>query len=582
MTGRCSLVRLRRAVDALLQKDVIERVHDHSSLGFYSRLFLVPKRSGEDRPVIDLSILNRHLHVPSFRMETQASVREAIRPGEWVASIDIRDAYLHVPMARNTRRYLRFVVGREVFQFKALPFGLSTSPREFTKLLEPVVRWLRLRGIRVHAYLDDWLVRGPSQSQAVEKARSVVSCLRFLGWVINEEKSSLTPSQEFTFLGMRFNTSGPVVLVSPSREVVQRLETQLLDLRGRPVTARQLASLMGLLKYMAPMIRRGMLHLRPLQWAVKDFWVQATGQWSDVLTLPSHVWEQFQWFTQPHVLLGVPTVPPEPTMSLCTDASGTGWGANLGVHRANGLWSTQGSLHSNIREMLAVEQALLAFKLRVKGRSLRVFIDNKTVVYYIRCKGGTRSRDLNDLSLRVWELADSLRCHLHPVYIKGMLNVEADLLSRSGQVLETEWCLDRSLLREIFGRFGNPVLDLFATYRNTVVARFFSPFPDPRAVAVDALALDWSHQGLVYAFPPWKLVPEVIRKWEACEGTDLILIAPLRGKDSWVPELVSLAVDRIDLGAPAHLLFQEVHGAGLTFHQNVNVLALHAWKLSKN
>ena len=62
---------LQQAVDALLAKGAIERVSNVTSLGFYSRLLLVPKKTGYLRPVIDLSTLNRHMVVPHFKMETQ-------------------------------------------------------------------------------------------------------------------------------------------------------------------------------------------------------------------------------------------------------------------------------------------------------------------------------------------------------------------------------------------------------------------------------------------------------------------------------------------------------------------------------
>ena len=86
-----------------------------TSLGFYSRLFLVPKKTGDLRPVIDLSTLNRHMVVPHFKMETQGSVQSAIRSQEWTVSIDIRDAYLHVPMHQAISKYLRFMVNKKVY-----------------------------------------------------------------------------------------------------------------------------------------------------------------------------------------------------------------------------------------------------------------------------------------------------------------------------------------------------------------------------------------------------------------------------------------------------------------------------------
>ena len=96
---------LQAAVDALLRKSAVEKVKNPTTLGFYSRLFLVPKASGDLRPVIDLSTLNRHLVIPHFKMETQHSVRSAIRQDEWSVSVDLRDASLHVLLVRVTRKY---------------------------------------------------------------------------------------------------------------------------------------------------------------------------------------------------------------------------------------------------------------------------------------------------------------------------------------------------------------------------------------------------------------------------------------------------------------------------------------------
>ena len=130
---------LQQAVDALLAKGAIERVSKVTSLRFYSRLLLVPQKTGDFRPMIDLSTLNRHMVVLHFQMETQGSIRTAIRSEEWTVSIDICDAYLHVPMHKAIRKYLRFVVNKRIYQFTCLLFGLATSTREFTKLLHPVI-----------------------------------------------------------------------------------------------------------------------------------------------------------------------------------------------------------------------------------------------------------------------------------------------------------------------------------------------------------------------------------------------------------------------------------------------------------
>ena len=129
------------------------------SLGFYSRLFVVWKTSGSWRPVIDLSTLNRFVDVSHFQMETLQSVLLSIRPGDWMASIDLREAYLQVPVHPESRPFLRFVINGQVYQFKALCFGLSTAPQVFTWVMAPVSAILHSLGIHMRHYLDDWLVQ---------------------------------------------------------------------------------------------------------------------------------------------------------------------------------------------------------------------------------------------------------------------------------------------------------------------------------------------------------------------------------------------------------------------------------------
>ena len=96
---------------------------------FYSHLFSCTQASPRWRPVIDLSRLNSFLLVKRFKMETPESIRASLIPGQWVSSIDLSDAYLHIRILPNSRKYLRFCHRSQVFQFTSLPFGLATALR---------------------------------------------------------------------------------------------------------------------------------------------------------------------------------------------------------------------------------------------------------------------------------------------------------------------------------------------------------------------------------------------------------------------------------------------------------------------
>ena len=154
---------LVEALWSLRQKRVVERVVVKSSLAFYNRLFLVPKPNGQWRPILDLSQLNLYLSTSTFKMETPETIRLSLQQGEWVTSLDFSDAYFHIPIAQRSRKYLRFHLNKISYHFTSLPFGLATAPLEFTKVVKEVKLMAQARGIRIHQYLDDWLLRAPSQ-----------------------------------------------------------------------------------------------------------------------------------------------------------------------------------------------------------------------------------------------------------------------------------------------------------------------------------------------------------------------------------------------------------------------------------
>ena len=109
-----------------------------NSLGFYNRLLLVPKPYNQWKPILDLSTLNTFLNTELFKVETPETIRTSLRAGEWVTSIDFKDTYFHIPIHSQSRKYMRFHVQGQSYQLKALPFGLSTTPMEFTFVAKEV------------------------------------------------------------------------------------------------------------------------------------------------------------------------------------------------------------------------------------------------------------------------------------------------------------------------------------------------------------------------------------------------------------------------------------------------------------
>merc|ERR1712121_262858 len=178
---------------------------------FFSRMFTVPKKDQRIRPVIDLSELNKLLIVPKFKMQTISSISNTILSPCWGTTTDLEDAYLKVPIALSSQKYLAFTVfdpeikAYRVFLFQVMPFGLSSAPWTFTRIVKPIKKALHLQGIDLHTYLDDFLNVASSSLLADHQTSYIYQRLQSLNLTINHKKSCSIPSQTIEYLGVSWD-----------------------------------------------------------------------------------------------------------------------------------------------------------------------------------------------------------------------------------------------------------------------------------------------------------------------------------------------------------------------------------------
>ena len=126
----------------------------------------------------------------------------------------------------------------------------------------------------------------------------------------------------------------------------------------------------------------------------------------------------------------------------------------------------------------------------LQGKSVLFLIDNSTTVAYLRKQGGTRSKSLTKLTRRVLELAHSKGITVVARHIVGQLNVLADLASRIGQVIPSEWAVSDDLFQWIQDQIPWSQalqVDFFANQWNHRLDQYVSPCPDRQEWAIDAL-----------------------------------------------------------------------------------------------
>jgi ribonuclease HI len=568
-------------VDKLVSKQAVEEVLSPSA-GFYSRLFLAPKKNGEWRPVLDLSPLNQFITAPRFQMETALSIMRSLRLDHWATSLDLKDAFLHVPIAPRHRRYLRFRVGERHFQFRSLPFGLTTSPYVFTRVAKAVGSFVHSRGLALLLYLDDWSSSSPSEELAHQFHVWLSAITEYLGFLINHEKSDPVPSQVFQFIGILFD-----LIRGLARPADHRVEA-FLDLARRFLArpdppASMWQQLLGHLTSLEKLVPRGRLHMRPLQFALRNQWQQELDSPSQAISLDQPALQALLWWMdRAHLVQGVPLRLSDPVHRVFTDASTQGWGAHLDVAdgpQAEGLWSAeQLSWHINNLELMAVWLALQQFLHHLRGSAVLAMTDNTTVVGQISHQGGTHSRSLYNLTCQLLTWCDLHHITLSALHIPGRLNVVADRLSRRHQVINTEWSLSPQVVLQLWQLWGRPHVDLFATRDNAKLPTYVSPLPDEQAWKQDALSFPWT--GLwAYAFPPFALMPIVLQKMRE-HPCELILVAPRWPARTWYPDLLDFLVDfpfQLPL-LPSLLRQPDSH----IVHLHLDLLNLHAWRLSSH
>ena len=350
--------------------------------------------------------------------------------------------------------------------------------------------------IRIHQYLDDWLVRATSHRVCLQHTQVLVKMCQNLGWLVNIERSELEPKQVFNLVGYQFDLESG--RVRPTTDRWQSLQEKILELISLPTfSVREFMSLIGLLTASEKQVHLGRLHMRPIQWHLKSNW-RIPESLEKMIPLPRSLHPHLQrWLKEDNVLTGQPLHPIQHALQIFTDASKEGWGAHLNEFIARGTWSLpESKLHINYLELKAVFLALKEFQ-------------NLCVVSYINKKGGMRSGPLCALLWKILTRCTRKQVTLKARHIPGRLNVVADKLSRLGQTIQTEWSLLPEVFQTLSNRWHQSQID--AMRFNNKLPLFVSPVPDPIATAVDALSLSWETLD-AYAFPPTAILGKVVEK----------------------------------------------------------------------
>ena len=557
----------------LVEKGVIEECQ-HVAGEFVSNIFTRPKKNGDIRLILDLSDLNDSLNVQHFKMDNIHTATTLISPGCYLASIDLRDAYYSVPIHPSYRKYLRFVWHEKCWQFKVLPNGLSTAPRLFTKLMKPVFAKLRQAGHLVVGYLDDTLIIGETESQALEAVQATTKLLSDLGFVIHSEKSILEPQQRLQFLGFILDSESMTITLP--HEKCQNIRAVCAELLGKQnPTIRQVAQVIGKLIATFPAIQYGPLFYRNLERDKILALKSSKGHFDRPMNLSEASKQELMWWFNNIHCQSAPISRDRPALELRTDASGQGWGATDLSSETGGRWDDQEIVHAqnneiNYLEILAAGLGLKSFCGHLHDTHVLIRTDNTTAVAYLNNMGGIKSRACDRAARDIWVWCKERNIWITAAYLPGRDNTEADRRSRHFND-RTEWMLNKKVFTDITKKCGTPQIDLFASRLNKQLPAYVTWLPDPDAVSVDAFTLNWGDL-YFYAFPPFCLIPKCLQKIENDKAHGL-LIVPNWPTQAWFPRMRRMLKDE-PLLIPRHrnLITQPVSGEPHPLHACLDLL----------
>ena len=318
---------LERGLQSMLDKQAIKEIPvSPETPGFYSPIFLVAKESGGFQQIRSAPILldgdtaNSH-GLPRVGGSTKAELKglKCIR--------NVGDLY-------RFKRCL-FSLGRGARAYQVPPLCLQRQSLRvsgallrscdgvFTRIVRVIEAFLNIQGVDMHQYLDDWLMKNQSKSLVERHWDLTLFWVNKLGFLVNEGKSQLIPTQAPAFLGSTLDLLN--MLVFPSKRRILRATCLAASLMARtaqpPKTWQRFLGHLSSLRELVPMAA---VHRRPIQLMLHRSRTALTCT-SIQTTKTSRV--------------GRPFLHPDPTMSIVTDASKEGWGGHLGDLVVSGHWS---------------------------------------------------------------------------------------------------------------------------------------------------------------------------------------------------------------------------------------------------
>ena len=365
----------KEIVDDLLKRDLIEP----SASPWAAPVVMVKKKDNTTRLCVDYRRLNSHTIQDAYPLPRIDDSLDALGGSKWFCTLDLASGYWQVGMSKSAQEKSAFITSGGLYSWKVMPFGLSTAPGTFERLMETVLSGLQWETCLI--YLDDVIIFGKTEQQTLDRLDAILSRIGQAGMKLKPSKCRLFQK--------RVHYLGHVVTEEGFMTDPEKIET----VREWPVptTQTEVRSFLGTASY----YRR---------------FVQNFGTIAHPLHRLTEKNRPFLWTTECQVafetlrkklveapILAYPSS--EEDFILDTDASATGIGAVLsqvqdGVERpiayaSRGLSKSERNYSVTKRELLAVVFYCKYFRHYLIGRKFKLRTDHAALRWLQTFKDAT-------------------------------------------------------------------------------------------------------------------------------------------------------------------------------------------------
>jgi hypothetical protein len=512
-----------------VERCVVKAVDDLASGGvepWINPLSVATNASGKRRLVLDLSHLNKFVLKQGVKFDDLSIVKEFLPRSGFMCTFDLRSGYHHVLVQEAQRKFLCFEWNRSVYRFRVLPFGLTSAPWAFTKMLMPWVRKWRMEGIQVAVYIDDGLVWANDYESCFRAAEVVRRDLVRAGWVVAEDKSSWVPSQVSEWLGFKIDLAGfHVKLVQKRVDKAVGLIDRLLSEKAPSLYDRSkwtgtLASMSLVLPSDIKRWAKEVVTAVSEGGANGDSWskksILSKGEVEELITLREVVYQN-----------------EGKSLDISESLSIPGIMNTVGKHLTP--LSELYSVHAQVEELkcssFQVEKLLLVVQL---PKTLRVL------------RQGSTQREDQKVAKAIWRGISS--CSAEVSYDCCLTNMGLFYEAPTQLFASDEWCISRKVFEFLQSKWGKMGMDAFASSSNTKCEAYYSRAGDAGNAGVDVSLAGgeiWKRRDL-WLVPPVSLLGVTINRLKHFKGAGILgfprwdgqlFMTQLRKRD-WIPEVI--------------------------------------------